>query len=125
MLLALLLSAPPVIPYVAEPPVVDGLRDDSAWTEALVLDDLRVIEPNVGADPTDPIEVRLVKDQEALWVLFVAGTVHLRPSVPCNEGVIQTFLETTVFTLRLILLAVAAKAGSFPLGPVAAWVIRC
>ena len=70
MLLALLLSAPPVIPYVAEPPVVDGLRDDSAWAEALVLDDLRVIEPNVGADPTDPIEVRLVKDQEALWVLF-------------------------------------------------------
>ena len=57
MLLAFLLSAPPVIPYVAEPPVVDGLRDDSAWTEALVLDDLRVIEPNVGADPTDPIEV--------------------------------------------------------------------
>ena len=70
MLLAFLLSAPPVIPYVTEPPVVDGLRDDSAWTEALVLDDLRVIEPNVGADPTDPIEVRLVKDQEALWVLF-------------------------------------------------------
>ena len=68
--LTFLLSAPPVIPYVAEPPVVDGLRDDSAWTEALVLDDLRVIEPNVGADPTDPIEVRLVKDQEALWVLF-------------------------------------------------------
>ena len=30
MLLAFLLSAPPVIPYVAEPPVVDGLRDDSA-----------------------------------------------------------------------------------------------
>ena len=54
MLLALLLSAPPVIPYVAEPPVVDGLRDDSAWAEALVLHDLRVIEPNVGADPTEP-----------------------------------------------------------------------
>ena len=70
MFLALLLSAPPVIPFVTEPPVVDGFRDDSAWAEALVLDDLRVIEPNVGADPTDPIEVRLVKDQEALWVLF-------------------------------------------------------
>ena len=70
MLATLLLSVPPVIPYVAEPPVVDGFQDDAAWAEALVLDDLRVIEPNVGAAPTDPIEVRLVKDTQALWVLF-------------------------------------------------------
>ena len=62
MLSALLVSVPAVIPYLADPPVVDGFRDVLECTEALVLDDLRVIEPNVGADPTDPIEVRLVKD---------------------------------------------------------------
>ncbi|MEL7065999.1 MAG: carbohydrate binding family 9 domain-containing protein, partial [Planctomycetota bacterium] len=70
MFSAILLCVPPVIPFVSESPVVDGLRTDAAWAEALVLDDLRVIEPNVGAEPTDPIEVRLVKDQKALWVLF-------------------------------------------------------
>ena len=48
MFSAILLSVPPVIPFVSESPVVDGLRTDAAWAEALVLDDLRVIEPNVG-----------------------------------------------------------------------------
>ena len=48
MLSALLITAPPVIPYVAESPVVDGMGGDLAWREALVINDLRVIEPNVG-----------------------------------------------------------------------------
>ncbi len=50
------------------PPVVDGKLDDRVWSEAPVIDDLYQVEPVEGAVPSQRTEVRLVYDDDALYV---------------------------------------------------------
>lgn len=73
-----LVGAPPaparVDPGVARavrvdvPPVVDGRLDDDAWTHAPPFDDMLVRVPEPGAQPADRTVVRLVYDDDALYV---------------------------------------------------------
>jgi hypothetical protein len=47
---------------------LDGRLDESAWSLASPLDDFVQKEPEEGAPPTDPIEVRFLYDDNALYV---------------------------------------------------------
>ena len=47
---------------------IDGILDDSAWTDATVASDFRQREPNEGAAATLATEVRVLWDDDALYV---------------------------------------------------------
>jgi hypothetical protein len=47
---------------------VDGRLDDEAWQKATPITDFIQKEPDEGAAPTDPMEVRLLYDDDALYV---------------------------------------------------------
>ena len=54
------------------PPVIDGLGDDVAWRAAPPIEDFWQSEPEEGAAPTHPTEVRVGYDSENLYVLVRA-----------------------------------------------------
>jgi hypothetical protein len=47
---------------------LDGRLDDEAWLKAAPITEFVQAEPNEGAAPSDPMEVRFVFDDNALWV---------------------------------------------------------
>ena len=49
------------------PPVIDGVLDDAVWVEAAVIENLRQFEPIEDAEPTQPTEVRILYDQDAIY----------------------------------------------------------
>ena len=49
------------------PPVIDGVLDDPAWTDAPVIDELWQVEPVEGAPPTRRTEVRIVYDDDFMY----------------------------------------------------------
>lgn len=49
-------------------PVIDGRLDDSVWKNAEVLTDFRQTRPVNGAEPSDPTEVYLLYDDDALYI---------------------------------------------------------
>jgi hypothetical protein len=53
---------------VTEPPVVDGVLDDRAWQNAVPLTDFVQAEPFEGQPATQATEVRIVYDDEAIYV---------------------------------------------------------
>ncbi|MHC5115377.1 MAG: carbohydrate binding family 9 domain-containing protein [Planctomycetota bacterium] len=54
----------------ATPPEIDGTLDDAAWEEAAVIDDLRQVEPVEGAEPSERTEIRVLFDEDFLYVAF-------------------------------------------------------
>ncbi len=55
---------------VSQPPTIDGHLDESAWQEAPELTGFRQIEPIQGGDPTVVTSVRILFDDQALYVAF-------------------------------------------------------
>ena len=49
-------------------PTIDGRVDDPAWQQATVIDDLRQIQPNPAAQPSEATEFRILYDDENLYV---------------------------------------------------------
>ncbi|MEA2765267.1 MAG: hypothetical protein QOK07_1671 [Gemmatimonadaceae bacterium] len=47
---------------------IDGKLNEAAWASAIPATDFTQSYPNVGAKPTDPTEVRILYDDEALYV---------------------------------------------------------
>ncbi len=64
-------------------PAIDGLLDEAAWQEALVVDSFTQQEPSEGAPATERTEVRLLYDAHYLYI-----GVHAFDSDP--RGVIAT-----------------------------------
>jgi len=50
------------------PPVIDGVLDEAIWADAPVIDDFRQIEPVEGAEPSQRTEVRLLYNDDFLYV---------------------------------------------------------
>lgn len=50
------------------PPVIDGVLDDAVWDNAAVVDDLRQVYPIEFAPPSERTEIRLLYDDDALYV---------------------------------------------------------
>ncbi len=50
------------------PPVIDGVLDEEVWATAPVIDGFRQIVPVEGADPSQRTEVRLLFDEDFLYV---------------------------------------------------------
>ncbi len=53
---------------VSDPPTIDGRLDDAAWERAVGMTDFTQREPRDGQPATEPTEVRVVFDHEALYV---------------------------------------------------------
>ncbi len=49
------------------PPVIDGVLDDPVWVAAAVIENLRQFEPIEDAEPTQPTEIRILYDQDAIY----------------------------------------------------------
>jgi len=47
---------------------IDGKLDEAAWASAVASGDFTESYPNVGGKPTDPTEVRILYDDDALYV---------------------------------------------------------
>lgn len=56
-----------------QPPAIDGVLDDPAWTSAALIGEFHQIEPQEYAPATEPMEVRLLFDAEHL---YVAARLH-------------------------------------------------
>jgi len=50
------------------PPVIDGRLDDALWAQATRLDDLRQVEPAIGAPVSERTEILLAYDARTLFV---------------------------------------------------------
>src|SRR5260370_10960790 len=77
-------GVPPTITAVrvARPPVLDGRLDDSVWTLAAPITDLRQSDPEEGHLVSASTAVRLLYDDEALYIgvgLFRRGPCQLPP----------------------------------------------
>lgn len=62
---------------ITDRPKIDGILDDECWKHAEVAEDFIQYEPFNGKDPTQPTEVRLVYDDNSI---YIAATMH--DSVP-------------------------------------------
>ena len=49
-------------------PVIDGKLDEAVWEKAEVITDFRQTRPGNGAEPSDPTEVYLLYDNNALYI---------------------------------------------------------
>lgn len=49
-------------------PVIDGQLDEAVWEDAEVLTDFHQTRPGDGAEPSDPTEVYLLYDDDALYI---------------------------------------------------------
>jgi hypothetical protein len=68
-----LAQAPPsktaqAVAIASAPPEIDGRLDDEAWSRAPVIADFVQKIPNEGAQPSVRTEVRLIYDDDALYV---------------------------------------------------------
>ena len=53
---------------VIEPPVIDGILDESVWSEAARVDDLSQVTPVEFAEPSEKTELFLLYDADALYI---------------------------------------------------------
>ncbi|MBL1216982.1 MAG: hypothetical protein D8M59_05740 [Planctomycetes bacterium] len=60
----------PVITSDAEAPTIDGVLDEVVWETAVVIDCFTQVDPNQGEPPTQRTEMRLLYDQDHLYVAF-------------------------------------------------------
>ncbi|MDX1479975.1 MAG: carbohydrate binding family 9 domain-containing protein, partial [Saprospiraceae bacterium] len=51
-----------------QPIKIDGVLDEMAWRNAQVATDFTQLEPNPGAPPTHPTEVRIVYNDQAIYI---------------------------------------------------------
>src|SRR5882724_2830660 len=58
------------------PPVIDGRLDDDAWRAALASRTFTQHFPDEGAPPSEPTEVRVLYDDDALYVGIDCTQVH-------------------------------------------------
>lgn len=56
------------ISFVEEAPVLDGVLDDAAWEQAVVVDDLHQVRPIEYAEPTQRTEFLLAYDKDNLYI---------------------------------------------------------
>ena len=56
------------IARIDTPPVIDGVLDDDAWRQAVVVSDLHQLKPVEYAEPTERTEFLLLYDDEAIYV---------------------------------------------------------
>jgi len=47
---------------------IDGSINDSEWTEAFILDNFKQIEPNLGAEATERVVVKVLYDEKYLYI---------------------------------------------------------
>jgi len=49
-------------------PVIDGRLDEAAWQRATLIDDLHQIVPTEYTEPTEPTQIRIYYDDDALYI---------------------------------------------------------
>jgi len=81
--IALTLLTPPsavhiTVPRIQEPVAIDGALDESAWAAATVREDFLATRPVEGREPSQVTRVRVMRDDERLYVAFEA--MDLEPS---------------------------------------------
>lgn len=71
LLLAVLTTSPPLhAQRTSAKLTIDGRLDEAAWAAAEPVSDLRQLQPDEGAPPSERTEVRVLYDDSALYVAF-------------------------------------------------------
>ena len=50
------------------PPIIDGVLDEEVWQHAALIDDLHQMQPNEYAEPSQPTQIYLFYDDNALYI---------------------------------------------------------
>ena len=82
------------------PVTIDGVISESAWRSAPVISGMRQQRPNEGADPTQRTEVRVLFDDQALYVAARMFDAHA-DSIVENLARRDYGMRSDVFTLIL------------------------
>ncbi len=53
---------------VESPPIIDGILDDVVWGQADMITDFHQIRPGDGTEPSEPTEVYLLYDDDAIYI---------------------------------------------------------
>ena len=53
---------------VESPPIIDGILDDLVWGQANMITDFHQIRPGDGTEPSEPTEVYLLYDDDAIYI---------------------------------------------------------
>src|SRR5262245_19405164 len=61
---------------ISQAPVLDGRDDDSAWRDAISIDDFRQAEPTENGEPAFPTSARVIYDDRFLYVFVRANDAH-------------------------------------------------
>ena len=70
-------------------PTVDGVLDDQAWSAATIISDFTQLVPNEGTQPSMATEVRLLYDDDALYVgarMFHPDPASIRTTLTRRDG---------------------------------------
>jgi hypothetical protein len=70
-------------------PTIDGKLDDVVWNDAPFLGDFVQVDPNEGTEPTEPTEIRLLFDDDNLYIgirCFDSKPVQIRASEMRRDG---------------------------------------
>ena len=75
----------------ATPPVIDGLLDEEAWKLAEGSDGFTQRVPNDGIAPSDPTTVRVLYDDDAVYVAFDCPQTHspIAPHLTRRDRVVE------------------------------------
>ncbi len=73
------------------PPVIDGLLDDDVWALAHASDHFTQKIPNDGAPPSDPTILRVLYDDDAIYVAFDCKQTHtpITPHLTRRDRIVE------------------------------------
>lgn len=83
------------------PPLIDGLLDDAVWQTAALIDNLHQVNPVEYAEPSEPTEIYLLYDDDALYVaarMYVSDGDEVTANV-LRQGASITGDDTLFVTL--------------------------
>src|SRR5439155_20688877 len=74
----LIASSPPHVAatHTSDPPTIDGKLDDAAWKTAPPVASFTQKFPNEGMAPSDPTTMRILYDDDAIYVAFECEQAH-------------------------------------------------
>ncbi|MGD8324005.1 MAG: DUF5916 domain-containing protein [Gammaproteobacteria bacterium] len=84
------------------PPVIDGQLDDAVWAQAAYIDDLHQVRPVEYAEPSEPTEIYILYDDNALYVgarMHMADPALITANVMRQYGSQMTQDDTLFVTL--------------------------
>lgn len=80
------------VPQTENPPVIDGIINETTWTEALKFDNFKTINPDYGKEPSQKTVAYMTYDSENFYFAirgFDTEPKKIKSSVSSRDGMFQ------------------------------------